>query len=289
MRSDVDEIEQTETMVLRRLETLGLGNLQARAYISLLRGGPATARTLALRAKISRTDSYRITKALASRGLVKISFSNPNVYEALNPKAALEVLVSELEYSVRKAKEELPELIMSLETLKPSQNEPEAEDSASVITLLRGKSVISAWRHDLSVAQYRVVRFWSSDGVRMNYRHGLFEDYEICANRGVKIRAITEILKSNLYECEEFSNIIQLRHLPSLSGSIRYQIIDGKHIIISSMGQEKDVREMEAVATNNHVLIKGFEKSFEDLWTKAVDAQIRIKEIKSRTVKLRKE
>ena len=277
-----DEAEHLS--IQRRLEALGVGDLESRAYISLLKGGPSTARNLALSTRIGRTDAYRVAKSLANRGLVKITFTNPNKYEALPPKVALEILVSGLEDSVRSVKKEIPELIMSLESIRQVETASLNQAASNRITLLSGKSVISSWREDLSNAKKEVLRLWSPDGIRMNYKHGLFEDFVECAKRNITIRAITEILRTNLYECEEFSSIVELRHLENVSDALRYQLTDGQHIIISSMDHQKDERQMEAVTTNNPVLIKGFERNFESLWTKAIPAKARIKELGLQTI-----
>ena len=269
------------TSLESKLARLGLSGLQGSIYMCLLRHGPSTANQIAKWINVNRTDVYRVIKVLANRGLVNTIMQNPNQYEAAKPTTAVKVLISELEDRVKQAKEQVPEIIMLLDSIKPIQQplEDQREHKTS-FRLLTGKLVITAWQGLLKKANNEVMRVWSPQGIRTNYSQGFIDDFRECAARGVRIRGIAEINKNNIFESEEFASVIELRHLTASSDMVRYEIVDRSEIIISAMDVKDTEKRLEGLQTNNKVLVAGFVNEFESAWEKATPAKIRIDEIR---------
>ncbi|MDG6999214.1 MAG: hypothetical protein JRN15_08880 [Nitrososphaerota archaeon] len=283
-------VELDATSAESKLAMLGLSGLQASTYVCLLRSGPSSANQIAKRIHVNRTDVYRVIKVLANRGLVNMIMQNPNQYEASKPNMAVKVLISELEDRVKQAKEQVPEVIMLLDSIKPVQQfvEDRKERNAN-FRLLTGKIVITAWQALLKKADNEVMRVWSSEGIRTNYSQGFIDDFRECVNRGVRIRGIAEINKNNIFESEEFASLIELRHLDALSDVVRYEIVDRSEIIISAMDVKDTEKKLEGLQTNNKVLVAGFVNEFESAWEKAVPAKIRIDEIRKKAKIIREQ
>lgn len=279
-----NSVEEESSSAESKLAMLGLSGLQASTYVCLLRRGPSSANEIAKRIHVNRTDVYRVIKVLANRGLVNTIMQNPNRYEASKPNMAVKVLISELEDRVKQAREQVPDVVMLLDSIKPVQQLVEVRKERSTnFRLLTGKVVITAWQGLLKKASSEVMRVWSSEGIRTNYSHGFIDDFRECVNRGVRIRGIAEINKNNIFESEEFASVIELRHLDFLSDVVRYEIVDRSEIIISAMEVKDTEKRLEGLQTNNKVLVAGFVNEFESAWERAVPAKIRIEEIRRKS------
>jgi two-component system, OmpR family, sensor histidine kinase VicK len=94
--------------------------------------------------------------------------------------------------------------------------------------------------------------------------------------RGVRLRFITEVTSKNIHYCKEMLKYVEVRHLEAVKGNFGIQ--DGQHYLGHIIQKEG-----EPPRQLFHVSIKGFVKQqqylFDNLWSKAVPAEYRIKEI----------
>jgi two-component system, OmpR family, sensor histidine kinase VicK len=93
---------------------------------------------------------------------------------------------------------------------------------------------------------------------------------------GVRFRFITEITKDNLPYCKEMAKIFELRHLNGIKGNL--EIIDGREYRASPSikpGVPPDV----LIRSTAKVFVEQQQFFFETLWSKAIPAEHRIKEI----------
>lgn len=81
-----------EKNVVSALEQLGFSATDARVYVGLLQGHPATGYDLAKRTKVPRSAIYAVLSRLERAGLVRAVSANPAKYEPLPPQQ----LVSQL-------------------------------------------------------------------------------------------------------------------------------------------------------------------------------------------------
>jgi two-component system sensor histidine kinase VicK len=95
-------------------------------------------------------------------------------------------------------------------------------------------------------------------------------------NRGVRQRNITEITKKNILQCKELMKFQELRHLDGLKGFLG--IVDGRLLTSHAYGQEsKSLSHM--VVSTVRVFVEQQQYFFETLWSKAIPAEQRIREI----------
>jgi two-component system sensor histidine kinase VicK len=95
-------------------------------------------------------------------------------------------------------------------------------------------------------------------------------------NRGVRQRNITEITKENILQCKELMKFQELRHLDGLKGFLG--IVDGRLLTSHAYGQEsKSLSHM--VVSTVRVFVEQQQYFFETLWSKAIPAEQRIREI----------
>jgi hypothetical protein len=105
---------------------------------------------------------------------------------------------------------------------------------------------------------------------------GMWEAVVKLANRGVKVRFITEITKRNIAYCKQIMQIAELRHLEGVRGN--FGIVDRAHY-----GGIAKVQEKLPLSEWIHSTVKSFIEEqqyfFNMLWSKAIPAEQKIKEI----------
>jgi two-component system, OmpR family, sensor histidine kinase VicK len=95
-------------------------------------------------------------------------------------------------------------------------------------------------------------------------------------NRGIRLRFITEVTKKNIVYCKEMMKYVEVRHLDAVKGN--FGISDGKHYLGHIIHKEG-----EPPRRLIYINIKGFVRQqqylFDNLWSRAVPAEHRIREI----------
>lgn len=92
--------ENVETLI-----NMGLTQTQARIYISNFQTGPATVKQIGIVAEIAREDVYRVLPSLITMGLTKKHLTSPTMYESVEPKHAIDILLKTKQDDYIKAKQ----------------------------------------------------------------------------------------------------------------------------------------------------------------------------------------
>jgi two-component system, OmpR family, sensor histidine kinase VicK len=95
-------------------------------------------------------------------------------------------------------------------------------------------------------------------------------------NRGIKLRFITEVTKQNIVYCKEMMKYLQVRHLDAVKGN--FGIYDGKHYL-GDIIQKEGEPPKQLIYVNIKEFVKQQQQLFDSLWSRAVPAEHRIKEI----------
>jgi two-component system sensor histidine kinase VicK len=94
--------------------------------------------------------------------------------------------------------------------------------------------------------------------------------------RGIKQRFVTEVTKENIQSCKELDKYVELRHLDGVKGN--FGIVDGRQY-----GASANIYDFQPPIQFIYSNIKSFvhqqQYLFEMLWSKALPAQYKIKEI----------
>lgn len=261
------------------LTKLGLTPLQARIFVNLHRLGPTTARNISKFSNVNRVDVYRVLRELSKRGLVEVNLGNPAVYNSVDPKLVLQILLSEIEDRVRELKTRSEGLITWLSSLKAVSEASEERLENPFFRLLSGHQILNRCIRMFDGASVGILRILPGGSLPLHFQEGFFEHYEDCVSRGVKIRIITEITKRNIYEAEEFSKITEIRHSNDVSTSLKYVVADDWEVMVMLNSPIMSARGATAFVSNNQGLIKGFKLDFEALWRRSQDAVSRAKEL----------
>jgi two-component system, OmpR family, sensor histidine kinase VicK len=95
--------------------------------------------------------------------------------------------------------------------------------------------------------------------------------------RGIKLRYLTQVLKSNIQYCKNMlDDGIEVRHLDGVKGN--FTIVDKTDCILYSV-QSEGQEPMQIIITNTKSFVEQQQLFFDNLWSKAISAQKRIKEL----------
>jgi len=101
------------------------------------------------------------------------------------------------------------------------------------------------------------------------------ECYENLKSRQVKVRWITEITKDNLSYCRALMQYAELRHLDGIKGN--FGVSDTAYIATATLNKAQPVAEL--IYSTAKSVIEQNKNIFDTLWSKAVVAEDRVREI----------
>ena len=95
------------------------------------------------------------------------------------------------------------------------------------------------------------------------------------SKRDVSIRQIVEITRGNFQYCKEFMNYVELRHMDNVKGNMA--VTETEYVATSVLEGSKPVTQ--TIYSNVKAFLEQQRYFFENLWSKAVPAEHRIREI----------
>ncbi|MDQ3977908.1 MAG: HAMP domain-containing histidine kinase, partial [Thermoproteota archaeon] len=96
---------------------------------------------------------------------------------------------------------------------------------------------------------------------------------------GVNIRQIVEITKDNLQYCKEFVNYVELRHMDNVKGNMALSETE----YVATAVLEGSIPVTQTLYSNVKAFLEQQRYFFENLWSKAIPAEQRIKELEEET------
>jgi two-component system, OmpR family, sensor histidine kinase VicK len=126
-------------------------------------------------------------------------------------------------------------------------------------------------QYDLCITEDGLNPILSDERIKKAY-------YDLKA-RGVTIRIIIEVTKSNLKDCRVLSEIAQLRHLSEMSGN--FVIADKKNYAAAADLNVSHPQITELITSTVPAFVKQQQHFFEMLWSKSVPIEQRISEIEA--------
>ena len=99
-------------------------------------------------------------------------------------------------------------------------------------------------------------------------------------NKGLKIRAITEITKDNVQFCKEYMQIItELRHLDRIRGN--FAASESEYIATAAL---QEAQRLHVIYSNVKNIVEQHQYLFESLWTRSIPAEQKIREIEDQVI-----
>jgi len=181
----IQEDEPIQTLV-----SLGLTNLQAKVYLTLLKLGNtgADVRKISRASRIVRQDVYRILPTLQKIGLVDKIIATPTIYRPLPFEQGLSMLM-------KKKAEEFSEVQKKanyvLNNFNFGQDLETLEDASQFIITSERKIFLKRVKKDIAETQTTIDIIYSHERIRAIMFHTI-DEFQQAIARGIKIRALTD-------------------------------------------------------------------------------------------------
>jgi phosphatidylserine/phosphatidylglycerophosphate/cardiolipin synthase-like enzyme len=94
--------------------------------------------------------------------------------------------------------------------------------------------------------------------------------------RGLRLRSITEVTPDNISYVKQIMELFEVRHLKGIRSN--FAIIDKRECLIHSISHEEQPLS-HAIVSNSKALVEAQQYLYETLWSKAISAEKKVKEI----------
>jgi two-component system, OmpR family, sensor histidine kinase VicK len=116
-----------------------------------------------------------------------------------------------------------------------------------------------------------------STEIAMNVKYEAIWNFHLqLKKKGVRLRAVTEVTADNISYVKKLMEVSEVRHLTGVKSN--FGIVDRKVCLLHSISHE-DYPLSHAIMTNAKALVEAQQFLFETLWSKAIPAQEKVREI----------
>lgn len=255
--------------LINSLVIYGLTPVQAQVYLTLLKLGTSTAKSVSTNSNINRVDVYRALRRLGKLGLVEQVLGNPITFCPVEPEQALDILLQEKMSQVERLasnKNYVKKRLNMLSLYGPMERQDEAKNSELFLKLLSGDRVFQKLKFLLTQAKHEVITVFSPKALILYDRIGIPELERERTNYGIVIRAISSVTKENYEQAKAYSKIVSFHHSEKLSSHLRYTIVDGSFLLLPVGEPPASLTDPMALWTNSKTLIVALTDDFEKLW-----------------------
>ena len=257
-----------------RLSEFGLDASEAKLYASLLKTGPLKVADLARVSGFNRVQAYRILQRLESRGIVETTLEKPMKFVASKPAVAFDILAKTLKEKINLIEDEKNHF----NDLPQMEETPHLE--AEKFRVIRGRpEFFGTLRHLLDSVDSEVMFMTTRNGINRFYHSGLDDALKPKAKKGMKVRILAEVDKSNLEAVKWLAKSFNIRHTVERR-TAQFMIVDNSQIVLStalddssSMNSETDT----SLWTNSKDHVSAIAGLFDELWRDSIDIHTAIK------------
>jgi sugar-specific transcriptional regulator TrmB len=247
------------------LSQLGLTFSQAKIYLSLLRLGQATGKTVSEQSKMARQEVYRIIRELQEKGLVEKIISAPTEFKPVTIDTCVSMLVKQRQADLGKTEKKAHEMLDNFKTLK---NVVKPLEPSFFILIPEKEAYLRKFKGWLDNTQKScdMILCWEC------FRFGMTQDtetWEKAVVRGVNVRFI-------VFNYREEKNVLQVVNRLKRKGNVNIRFsptqppatmaIFDKEEASFSISPAPQPYETPNLWTNNPGLIEVFQDYFDNNW-----------------------
>lgn len=260
MGSSVSEAEAVQVLV-----RLGLTCNQARVYLTLVRSGMSTAKTISKSSGVAREDIYRIIPKLHQLGLVAKRLDTPSAYTAVPVQAAFMMLIKNRKQATAELEAKAKEIIQNFK----NNTTPATEEEPYEFILIPKEAAAAKRKMMINDAQKRLdfvtswERFTQPDAsIATNLRNAL--------KRNVEIRVIMSEPKGEKSSPELFQSWISKYPLfkprwVQSTPEARLMLVDEKKVLFAKSA-EASFEESPFLWSTNRSFVSVVQNYFDMLW-----------------------
>lgn len=247
---------------------MGLTPNQAKVYLSLVRSGMSTTRTISQVSGIAQHDIYRTTFTLLRLGLINKTLKRPAIFKAIPLKDAIYILIKQKKQELTIIENEARNIV---KTFQNTAKEAPKQDDSDIVSI-EGKQRTIIEIINLCNNARSSIDFVTASRKLFPF---LFLQSKCCLNaldRGVKIRCIIE-----RHETSDPKVVCILKENPSFKmkylhtiPSVHLGLFDKKITFINTT-VEPELADSATLLTKNHCFIDLINDYYEILWMTAME------------------
>lgn len=252
----------------------------ARLYLAACRAGAQTASELARLSAVNRVEAYRIINQLVADGLLTATGSRPQRFAALSPDELVDRWIRRASDRLHRLEQDRAKVLADWEE---GRTEVDEQDPRKFAVLENRETIRRFLRKRIGLAERQVLLSASGGSLSALIDGGLDRALREAAERGVKVRIVTEVYPPNLTEAKHFAGFAELRHAGGPIAN-RAVVVDRSGALVFVSGEEglgttgADQVALWSVAPTFVQLARDYHRR---LWGPASRAEARFVELES--------
>jgi sugar-specific transcriptional regulator TrmB len=251
------------------LTRLGLTLNEARVLMALYASENLTAKSAAKSSGVAREIVYQILPKLEKKGLVDELVTTPKTFKAVPFEQVIELLLQQ------KKQENQDLYVKAKEVAQKQYQNSQVKNDDSKITLIAPKKGDPHWKRDWETYQECVDMIMPAQKFLQWPQHNAEQVFDYLIENKTKIRMVTEKATKNIIDNPPPNYFRQ--NLAAKLKNIEYKfvdiapieivIFDKKTVYISTIN-EKQIKDMVWLRSNNESIAEMANRYFETLWNK---------------------
>jgi sugar-specific transcriptional regulator TrmB len=253
------------------LQLLRLTFYEAKTYLALVKNGPLKGSEIGFLSNVPRTKVYGALRLLERKGLVHITPSNPQIFRAVSPLAALKAKADELVNQAAFTRKIIQKLAEEHEFTKQASNRLEIPREANELWYIDGREHIYDRVAEMLRHAAKSISYYATPAGLVRAYKAHAEHLENVAKRGAAVRVLAQTCKDNHAVAREMAAIVKIRKTTKPL-TANFVCIDGRElVVIENSPNDFDVEAGADTAawTTNHLLVQLYENLFDRLWENA--------------------
>jgi sugar-specific transcriptional regulator TrmB len=270
---------------LKTLASLGLTELEAKAYLLLVKNGPTKASGVTKALEVSKQRVYPVIKNLQRKGIVNATLERPALFSALPLEKVLDLFANVKMEEAQRVKQNKDMLLSDWQSIALA----ETDNSPGKFTVIQGRSYVYSKIQQLIGETKSHLSFVAT--VPSLARAEVFGLFDAVFNHPlrskIQFRFLTELSKLNvqtvkmlLQKKPKAGFLIEVK-TPELGMKLCPRMIIRDNVeTIFFLDSKKDPLSSEqddtCLWTNSSSLVNAFSTMFEDMWHNSTDIQKKI-------------
>jgi sugar-specific transcriptional regulator TrmB len=253
------------------LQLLRLTFYEAKTYLALVKNGPLKGSEIGFLSNVPRPKVYGALSLLERKGLVRITPSNPQIFRAVSPLAALKAKADELVNQAAFTRRIIQKLAEEHELTKQPSSRLEIPREANELWYIDGREHIYNRVAEMLRHATKSISYYATPAGLVRAYKAHAEHLENVAKRGTAVRVLAQTSKDNHAVVQEMVAIVKIRKTTKPL-TANFVCIDGRELVVienSPNDFNVETGTDTAAWTTNHLLVQLYENLFERVWENA--------------------
>lgn len=230
---------------------------------------------------IHRVETYRHIQQLHEAGLLRSVGGRPMRFAALSAEELIERWIRTTSEDLRRLEAGRDQL---LREFQEQITTPEAQDGRKFVVMERRQALYSFLRKQIGLARKEILLALSPSALARLIDGGIDRELRTARQRGVKVRVITEINRSNLADVKHFASFAEIRSTRTIPAA-RGVLIDRTGAVVYVTGDMRasgDQDKLVSVWTTDPEFLNLVRVQFQGLWNHCAPSEHRIVELEEK-------